>query len=279
MRPPVLPVLATLLLAAALPHALRAQDADVPAQGAIQVHPVRHVSAQELENVLRNFLREDLQAQQVARAGQTGTREPLQPAVVVAHAATNSLILSAPPERMQRIQDLIAALDRPAAEDARRIRVVLPEALQAGPGDLPAGARIVVPLHLRHIDANAAQRALVTIQGDQNSDVSAIALDQRTLLLHGLPAGVAEALALVRHADDRPGGDLTTVVVTLEHADAATLLQVLGTLFGQPANVAGQTHTFRCAMAGPKTLVVAGEARLVEEAQELVQKLDGAGGR
>src|SRR5690606_31370291 len=72
MRPPVLPVLATLLLAAALPHALRAQDADVPAQGAIQVHPVRHVSAQELENVLRNFLREDLQAQQVARAGQTG---------------------------------------------------------------------------------------------------------------------------------------------------------------------------------------------------------------
>jgi len=79
--------------------------------GDIHVVQLRNVLAEDLEEVLRNFLREDLQAERQQQAGtQTQSRQPRQ-TVIVAHPASNSMIISATQSKFTQIRRMIEQLD------------------------------------------------------------------------------------------------------------------------------------------------------------------------
>ncbi len=78
----------------------------------IHVIQLKNVLADDLQNTLRNFLREDLQAERQQQAGQaaTGARQPRQ-TVIVAHPESNSILVSATQSNFKQIERMIGELD------------------------------------------------------------------------------------------------------------------------------------------------------------------------
>lgn len=89
-------------------------DQPIEASGSdIHTIQLKNVLAEDLQEVLRNFLREDLQAESQAQAGQgaQGARRPRQ-TVIVAHTESNSLLVSATQTKYRQIERMILELDK-----------------------------------------------------------------------------------------------------------------------------------------------------------------------
>ncbi|MEY2981112.1 MAG: hypothetical protein RL562_1339, partial [Planctomycetota bacterium] len=79
--------------------------------GDIHVIQLRNVLAQDLQQTLREFLREDQQAEQQAQAGQQAVARRPRPTVIVAHAESNSLLVSSTQSKFRQIERMIEELD------------------------------------------------------------------------------------------------------------------------------------------------------------------------
>ncbi len=80
--------------------------------GNVSVIRLQNVRANDLRQVLNDFVNQDLQAEQQAQAGQApNTRRPRKP-VVVAHEESNKLLISAPATKFAEMRKIIAELDK-----------------------------------------------------------------------------------------------------------------------------------------------------------------------
>jgi general secretion pathway protein D len=79
--------------------------------GDIHVIQLRNVLAEDLQQTMREFLREDQQAEQQAQAGQQAVSRRPRPTVIVAHAESNSLLVSATQSKFRQIERMVEQLD------------------------------------------------------------------------------------------------------------------------------------------------------------------------
>ncbi|MBK8976845.1 MAG: hypothetical protein IPM29_13080 [Planctomycetes bacterium] len=90
---------------------------DVPIEAGtsdIQVVQLKNVLAEDLENTLRNFLREDLNATRQAQqgtAGATGQQRQPRQTVIVAFPESNALLVSATQSNFRQLRQMIDLLD------------------------------------------------------------------------------------------------------------------------------------------------------------------------
>jgi general secretion pathway protein D len=81
--------------------------------GDIHVIQLKNVLAEDLATTLRNFINEDLaaeQQQQTAAAGQAGARRPRK-TVIVPHPESNSILVSATQTKFKQLENMVQELD------------------------------------------------------------------------------------------------------------------------------------------------------------------------
>lgn len=94
---------------ARLKHLIRQLDVEMATKGNNRVVYLKYAKAEDLVDVLKG-VSDNLQAEK--QAGQKGASSAQRGEVVIAaHEATNSLVLTAPPDIMMTLQDVIAQLD------------------------------------------------------------------------------------------------------------------------------------------------------------------------
>ena len=211
----------------------------------LRVFRLRHASAVDAEETIRNFF-----------TAQPGVEEELRPGLgirvrIVADYRTNSLIVSASPRDMTEVTRLINQLDVRDVPAENQIKVFplnnaiaedLVDTLRAaitgegedeGPQELtrPSTSLSIVSLDAegdRVLDSGVL--AGVTIAADEN----AIAVVVRA------PAPSMPLIReLIRQLDQAPNIDSLVKVFTIENGDAAQLTTALQELFGEEAAVEG----------------------------------------
>lgn len=184
-----------------------------------QIVPVKHVSASELVAILRPLLPQGSQ--------------------LIAHATSNSLVVSDRASNVRRLIDIVQRID--TVSDAQ-----------------------VEVVPLRHANAAEIARTLTSLADDKtaqaNGDSSRVFADTRTnsILLAGSKNGRLKLRALVAHLDTPvvDGGD--TQVVYLRYANAKDLVPILqgvaATLSGIAPPTAAKTAETAGAAASPATI-------------------------
>jgi general secretion pathway protein D len=180
-----------------LPEAVAQQDGAVASAGAAlhganelvtQVVPVRHVSATELVPILRPLL---------PQGGQ-----------LIAHPASNSLVVSDRAGNVERLVSIIQRID--TASDAQ-----------------------VEVIPLAHANAAEMARTLTLLADDKaaqaNGESARVFADTRTnsILLSGAKSARLRMRALVAHLDTPSGDGGDTQVVYLHYANAKELVPIL----------------------------------------------------
>ncbi|MCA2419746.1 MULTISPECIES: type II secretion system secretin GspD [Vibrio] len=93
---------------ARLKRLIRQLDVEMATKGNNRVVYLKNAKAEDLVDVLKG-VSDNLQAEK--QAGQKASGAPRGEVVIAAHAATNSLVLTAPPDIMMALQDVISQLD------------------------------------------------------------------------------------------------------------------------------------------------------------------------
>lgn len=93
---------------ARLKRLIRQLDVEMASKGNNRVVYLKNAKAEDLVDVLKG-VSDNLQAEK--QAGQQGSAAQRGEVVIAAHAATNALVLTAPPDIMNALQDVIAQLD------------------------------------------------------------------------------------------------------------------------------------------------------------------------
>ncbi|MBK8979766.1 MAG: hypothetical protein IPM29_28040 [Planctomycetes bacterium] len=269
---------------------------DVPVRAdatADRVHVVqlRHAVATELEGTLRNFLRETYNARrQTQTAGRSAAQLEAVP-VVVAHAGTNSLLISATELSFTTLAAVIEAIDRPdvrsvetrRADERPTPRCVSPDQLEQLARDGATVAITIVALERSQAGALIPQLrpfASFASTGADDQVVVGEAGDGRSIMLMG-PArrlvGLVEMIAAIDATFPAPPVASPEIrVFRLQHVTAEVLQQNLRALCPSGVSVA----------VGPRgELVVRAGADTLADVAELVEELDvaphagvGAGG-
>jgi len=222
-------------------------DVPVPPAMRYEVFPLKNASATEAKTMIDQFLEQEEQEEEQQQAAQQPTNLATQ-ALVVADVRTNSLIVSAAPRDLIEIASLVAKIDSPSGAAVDQVRVfqlrnavatemaeTLRAAIQgqavegqrgeteAGPGARPSA------LEFRYIGDDVPQelRAGVLTGARISADARA------NSIIVTAPADSMELIAaLIQQLDQAPNVAAELKVFTLEHGDAASLVETLRTLFG-----------------------------------------------
>jgi type II secretion system protein D len=152
-----------------------------PADQSVQVLAVRYGRADELARTLQQFLS--------ARASAMGAAPPA--ATVLASASTNGLVVSAGPEEMATIRDLLDRLDKPDVSGDRVVEIVVLKQ-----GDADQIARIVK----EQFGRRGAESAVVTADARTNS-----------IIINAPAQEFTQAKALIERLDSPSASDETIV--------------------------------------------------------------------
>jgi type II secretion system protein D len=181
----------------------------------IRVHPLRYVDSVQL-GLLLNRLYEQVLAGRIGTVSITPLGKP------------NALLIIGRQENVNMAVELINRLDQPVLETARfevfplqhasatEVKTLIDGFLGQPEGVPPEIDEDEIP--------NLAPRALVVADARTNS-----------LIVSAGPRDLAEIAALVERID-RPGASAELKVFTVINGDAATLVEMLRTLFGTPAD-------------------------------------------
>lgn len=263
-------------------------DQPVSPEAEFEVFMLKHATAAEIEQVLKNFYNE-AQSQPTAAgaaAGAAAGQGQLRPGLgtrlrIVSDYRSNSLIILAAPRDLEEIRRLISRLDVSKSDSSNEIRVfrlqnslaeqlapVLQEAItgqeegQAGQQlaqqALPGQAGRIGQIRSRMLTFMTIDQA-----GDQilNSgiltDVKVVADARANTLIVTAPADSMGLIgALIRELDELPAAEAQVKVFTIVNGDAQGLADMLGQLFGQQqAQQAGQLALQTAAGAGESTLI------------------------
>ena len=222
--------------------------ASEPDQIVTQVVPVKHVSAAELVPILRPLM---------PQGGQ-----------LIAHTASNSLVISDRAGNVDRLVSIIQRID--TASDAQ-----------------------VEVIPLLHASATDLARTLTTLTGDKgaqaNGEATHVFADTRTnsILLSGAKNGRLQLRALIAHLDapSSDGGD--TQVIYLHYANAKDLVPILqgvaSTLTGEApptatksgeAGAGGASLATIQAHAETNSLIISAPPAVFRSLASVVRRLD-----
>lgn len=261
-------------------------DQPITPEAEFEVFMLKHASALEVEQVLRNFYNEaqagPAAAAAAGAAGQGQVRQGLGTRLrIVSDFRSNSLIILAAPRDLEEIRRLIARLDVSRSDSTNEIRIfrlqnslaeqlapVLQEAItgqeegqlgqQVAQQALPGQAGRIGQIRSRMLTFMTIDQA-----GDQilNSgilnDVKVVADARANTLIVTAPAESMDLIAaLIRELDELPAAEAQVKVFTIVNGDAQGLADMLEQLFGQQqVQQAGQLALQTAAGAGESTLI------------------------
>jgi type II secretion system protein D len=223
-------------------------DVQVAPATRYEVFPLKNASADEAKAMIDQFLEQEQQTEEEQQQAAVEIPTLAPKALVVADVRTNSLIISAAPRDLQEISSLVAKIDSPSGAAVDQVRVfplrnavatematVLRSAIQGqtiggqqegtsvGPGARPSALEFRyigddVPHELR---AGVLTGARISADARANSIIVTAPADSMELIA-----------ALIQQLDQSPNVAAELKVFTLEHGDAASLVETLRTLFG-----------------------------------------------
>lgn len=219
-----------------------------PDQIVTQIVPVKHVSAMQLVPILR----------------------PLMPqgAQLIAHPASNSLVISDRAGNVERMISIIQRIDTVS----------------------DAGVEVIPLHHASAIDMARTLTQLAETKGVDSADQPRVLADERTnsILLAGGKSGRLRMRALIAHLDTPVGDGGDTQVVRLKFADAKTLVPILqgvaATLTGEvppggksgkaAGNAEGGSTATIQAHEGDNALIISAPPAVFRSLEAVIQQLD-----
>ncbi|MFI4916652.1 MAG: secretin N-terminal domain-containing protein [Phycisphaerales bacterium JB060] len=243
-------------------------------ESTVKLYKLQHARADRLEPLLRDLLTTRLREQQQVSGG-LGVSDVASLLTVSAEPATNTLIISAPPVAQELAQSLVDALDTDEVGAAAPVVRVVP--LSYGRSDQ------IAPQLERAIDA-------VVLPSGGEVRVSSVG-GANALLLTGSQGDLELVGTLVDDLDTPPFDPEAVGVQTfeLQHADAERVGPVIERLLEQQREsnpfilrelmrrdpTAAQVTPVRVEVdSGTNALLVSGPSKMVELAQELIERLD-----
>ncbi len=195
-----------------------------------RIVPVRHVTATDLVPLLRPLVAAN--------------------AHVIAHPASNSLLIADRAANVQRLEQLIARIDRAADTDVE-----------------------VIPL--QHANAAELARTLAQLYPSAQGAQTVVA-DERTntLLLTGDPSQRLRVRALISHLDTPLESGGSTNVIYLSYADAEELVPILQESVKQPGSPDNAGAANIQAHGETNALVITAPPAVFRSLQSVVRQLD-----
>ncbi|MGE4198574.1 MAG: secretin N-terminal domain-containing protein, partial [Phycisphaerales bacterium] len=254
--------------------------APMHASTGVKMYAMKHARAERLQPLLSKLLASRLKEQQI-KDGTVAVPGDLQTMLDVASdPATNTLIISAPESIQQIAEQLIEALDTPAAQTGRAVIRVVP---------------------LTYADANQAAQtlnnALGTIELPSGGRVTVLpTAGSNALLLSGAEADLKKVEELVTTLDVRPvtPDAITVETFVLKHAEAGVIAPMVQGLLvekqtSDPAILRMQMQYSRGQLpkipqvkveadARTNSLVVSGPTAVTQLAKAVIERLDQPAG-
>ncbi|MBX3373668.1 MAG: hypothetical protein KF817_07525 [Phycisphaeraceae bacterium] len=225
----------------------------------LRFFPLRHARATELRGTFADLFR----ARVRGLRDQTGTRS-MDPEFV-ADDRTNMLLVTASPEQLAEVADLLTRLDVDPIGEAHPLRIVRLTSM------LPTSAASLLTRTVLGEDQQRRSRALIL--GDDAAGV---------LLVRADPDVSAEIDRVLAELDRDAASDLPIRTVTLRRADAGSLATALQRFFDDRARIASsgrgrREQARRVSIVGDqnsRTLVIAADDRDFGEIERLVAQFD-----
>jgi beta-lactamase regulating signal transducer with metallopeptidase domain len=231
------------------------------------------------------------QAKAVHVPGRTGAAIPGQPGEVTLPGMTarsgsalsgtkpispknvKPLLLAQKPSSLAGNMTKTAALSKAVADKRSSKLVGVGAGIAAPDPDTPSEFRV---LRLRHADAAAVEKMLITLFGDRPGKSDKIVADPRTnaIIVQAKRESLREIEEIV-HELDREGGEqateVRTVVVPLKYAKAPELASTLATLFEDKS---AKKRVRIAPDARTNTLVIQASEEMLREVMGLLDQLD-----
>ncbi|MCP3904428.1 MAG: hypothetical protein GY715_12440 [Planctomycetes bacterium] len=234
-------------------------QAPVNVRSTLKLFPLQHARARDLQGMLRNIFRARFQSTR-RRSGP----QPIQPEFT-SDNRTNTLLVTASPEQLVEVEDLLGDLDRELGDAVHPLRLV--ELTAARPSQV---ARILDNVV---VGSDQERRTTTMIVPDDGSGM---------LLVRADAAVNAEIDRVLAEIDRDAAGGFAVRTITLERADAQAVAGALQRFFDDRSRIAssgrgrrGQSR--RVSIVGDaasSTLLVAASDADFEEIAKLVAQFD-----
>lgn len=228
-------------------------------QSTLKMYPLRHARASDLVRTLRDIFRTRFAVMQRQQRGQ------IQQPEFAADERTNMLLVTAAPEHLAEVDELLQSLDRQLGETVHELRMIDLEAAQ------PSRAAQLIEQIV--IGADQQRRETTMIVPD----------DQSGLLLVRASDEVMADIEMVLVEIDRDAAEQYEVrTITLELADAGAVADALQRLYDDRARIAGVGRGRRergrqVSIIGDrasKTILVAASDEDFKQISELIDQFD-----
>jgi len=234
-------------------------QAPAHADASLRLIPLQHAPVAELGEALRDVMR--VRHESLARRGEPGVARP----ELAWDERTSTLIVSAAPEQMGEIEQLIAQLDRPTGAAREALRIVSLNAAQ------PSTAARLLRESVLGGDQQAA--AATTIVADDASGI---------LLVRATPEVNAEIDRVLAQIDRDASAELAPRTIVLERADAKAVAAAVQKFFDDRAKITStgrgrRDQSRRISIVGDaqsRTLLIAASDDDFAQIEELVRKFD-----
>ncbi len=228
-------------------------------QSTLKMYPLKHARARELVNTLRNIFRTRFAVMQRQSRGQ------IQQPEFAADERTNMLIVTAAPEHLAEVDELLESLDRTLGEATHALRMIDLEAAQP--------SRVAELIDKVVLSADQSRRETTLVVPDDQSGL---------LLVRASDEVMADIERVLAEIDRDATEQFDVRTITLELADASAVADALQRLYDDRARIAstGQGRRQRgrrvsiIGDSASKTILVAASDDDFEQISELVAQFD-----
>jgi type II secretory pathway component GspD/PulD (secretin) len=231
----------------------------VQTQSTLKLYPIRYARAQDLQQTLRQIFR--ARHRSLQRTREVATLEP----DFAADARTNTLLVTAAPEQLAEVDQLLKELDQELGEDMHPLRII---ELQAA---LPTNVARVIDQ--------------VVIGSDQDRRTATVVLPDDasgTLLVRASPAVNDEIDSVLAEIDRDAAAQFPVRTITLERANADAVAQAIQRFYDDRARIASQgrgrrAQQRRVSVVGDQmssTLLIAASDEDFAQIEQLVAQFD-----
>ncbi|MCZ6835153.1 MAG: hypothetical protein O7G85_05200, partial [Planctomycetota bacterium] len=236
-------------------------QAPVNTQSTLKLYPLEHARARDLQNTLRRVFRTRFQS--LRRVQGTSAIMP----DFAADERTNTLIVTANPEQLAEVDNLLGLLDRKLSDDDHPLKII--ELTSA----LPNQAASLLEKTI--IGSNQQRKASTLIVPDDNAGLLLIRAPEDVML---------EIESVLAQIDRKATSEFKVRTMVLEHASAQKVAQALQQFFDDRARIASQgrgrrAQSRRISIMGieeSRTLLIAANDDDYSEIERLVGQFDTA---